>query len=149
MVALISPVNESIFEHSKLVLIPLMLFWMIGYLFLKDTIDVNNYFFAMIVSIVFSIVVMVTFYYTYKEIIGSSYLWIDIFDLLLSLFLGQIVANHIYEYSNAINYIVSISVTMIIFLIYIYLTFKPFKTPFFFDEKNKIYGINKNKEHKF
>ena len=143
IVALISPVNESIFEHSKLLLTPLMAFWIIGYFFLKNDVDANNYFLAMTMSIILSIITMISFYYTYKEIIGNSYLWVDIFDLLLSLFIGQLVANHIYEYSRGINYIISISIIMAIFIFYTYLTFNPFKTPFFFDEKNKIYGINK------
>ena len=142
-VGIIAPVNESVFEHSKLLLVPLMLFWMIGYFFLKDSININNYFFAMLVSIVFSIITMISFYYTYKEIIGNSYLWIDVFDLLLSLFIGQILANHIYEYSKGVSWVISIIVTFLIFIFYIYLTFKPFKTPLFYDKKNKIYGINK------
>ena len=87
---------------------------------------------------------MISFYYTYKEIIGSSYLWIDIFDLLLSLFMGQVLANHIYVYSEAISLCVSLFIIVVIFMLYIYLTFKPFKTPFFMDEKSKTYGINEN-----
>lgn len=143
LVAIFSPVNESIFEHSKLLLVPLTFFWGIGYLFLKSDVNINNYFLGMLTSIVVSIIIMITFYYTYKEIIGNSFLWIDIFDLLLSLFIGQVVANHIYVYSNGIPCIISIGIIAIIFVVYIYLTFFPFKTPFFYDEKNKIYGINK------
>ena len=145
LIGLISPINESIFEHSKLLLIPLILFWGVGYLFLKDDVNANNYFLAMLSSIICSIIVMISFYYTYKEIIGNSYLWIDIFDLLLSLFIGQLIANHIYVYSSDVNCIISISAIVVIFIGYIYLTFKPFKTPLFLDEKNKTYGINKEK----
>lgn len=144
-VGLFVPINESIFEHSKLLLVPLSLFWGSGYLFFGESINYNNYFFAMLISIVSSIIVMISFYYTYKELIGNSYLWIDIFDLLLSLFIGQVLANHVYEYSNGIPVCVSIGIIVFIFVSYIYLTFKPFRTPFFLDEKSKSYGINKNK----
>jgi hypothetical protein len=149
LVGLFSPINESIFEHSKLLLFPLIMFWGIGYFFLKDIVDVDNYFFAMLVSIAVSIIVMICFYYTYKEIVGNSYLWVDIFDLLLSLFVGQVVANHVYVYSEGIPSIFSISIVITIAIFYIYLTFKPFKTPFFIDEKNKTYGINKKDNHRF
>jgi len=143
IIGLFSPVNESIFEHSKLLLIPLILFWSSGYLFLKDSINVNSYFLAMLTSIIFSIMTMIAFYYTYKEFIGNTYLWIDIFDLFLSLFIGQIVANHFYVYSGGgISWFISVSIVAIIFMFYVYLKFKPFKTPFFYDKKNKIYGIN-------
>ena len=120
LVGLISPVNESVFEHSKLLLIPLILFWTIGYIFLKDQVYKDNYFLAMLVSIITSIIVMITFYYTYKEIIGNFYLWIDIFDLLLSLFIGQVVANHFYVYSSGIPSSISIILVITIFFAFIY-----------------------------
>ena len=140
---LFSPVNESIFEHSKLLLIPLIMFWGIGYYFLKDKVNIDNYFLAMLVSIVVSITTMICFYYTYKEFIGNSYLWVDIFDLLLSFFIGQVVANHFYVYGEGMPFLISILIIIIIFISYVYLTFNPIKTPFFYDKKNEIYGINK------
>lgn len=143
IIGLLVPVNESIFEHSKLLFVPLVLFWLVAYFFIKDNIDANKYFTSMLISVIFSILVMICFYYTYKEIIGNSYLWVDIFDLLLSLFIGQIFANHFYEYGMGIPVFISIGITFIIFATYAYLTFNPFKTPFFYDEKNKVYGINK------
>jgi hypothetical protein len=143
ILGLLVPVNESIFEHSKLLFVPLVLFWLVAYFFIKDNIDANKYFASMLISVIFSILVMICFYYTYKEIIGNSYLWVDIFDLLLSLFIGQILANHFYEYGMGIPVFISIGITFIIFATYAYLTFNPFKTPFFYDEKNKVYGINK------
>ena len=44
IVGTFTPVNESIFEHSKLLLYPLILFWGIGYFFLKDKVNNDNYF---------------------------------------------------------------------------------------------------------
>lgn len=143
IIGMVSPVNESIFEHSKLLLIPLMIFWGIGYFFLKDKVNIDNYFLAMLTSIAVSITTMISFYYTYKEFIGNSYLLVDIFDLLLSFFVGQVIANHFYVYGEGIPFFASILITIIIFVSYVYLTFAPFKTPFFYDKKNKIYGINK------
>lgn len=143
IVGMFSPVNESVFEHTKLLLTPLTLFWGIGYFFLKDGTNINNYFLAMLISIVFSIIVMITFYYTYKEIIGNFYLWIDILDLLISLLMGQVLANHFYVYGKGISWGVSLGLIIVIFAAYIYLTYKPFKTPLFYDKKNKNYGINK------
>lgn len=143
IVGIFSPVNESVFEHSKLLLTPLILFWTIGYFFLNDSVNINNYFLAMLVSAFTSITIMICFYYTYKEFIGNSYLWVDIFDLFLSFFIGQIVANHFYVNAKGVPFLISILITVVIFVLYVYLTFKPFKTPFFYDEKNKIYGISK------
>ena len=145
VVGIFTPVNESIFEHSKLLLYPLILFWGVCYLFMEDEIITNNYFFAMLISIIVSIITMISFYYTYKEIIGNEYMWVDIFDMLLSLFVGQVIANHVYEYSKGIPVIISVSIILLVVFGYIYLTFKPLKTPFFLDKKSKTYGINKEK----
>lgn len=143
IIGLLAPVNESIFEHSKLLLVPLTLFWTVSYFFVNN-ININSYFLAMLVSIVISIAFMISFYYTYKGIIGNLYLAVDVFDLFLSLLIGQIVANHVYIYSNGIPFILSITSIVIIFVVYVYLTFKPFKIPFFLDKKSNTYGINKD-----
>lgn len=143
IVALIAPVNESIFEHSKLLLFPITIVWLFYYFINKSNINSDNYFFAMLINIIISIIAMFSFYYTYKGIIGNSYLWIDILDLLISLVISQLVANHVYVYSSSISQYVSISFIMLIYLVYFYLTYKPLKIPLFFDKKSKSYGINK------
>ncbi len=143
IVGLIAPVNESIFEHSKLLLFPLILVYTIYYFYNSNNLYENSYFLAMLVSVVVSIVTMFSFYYTYKGIIGNSYLWIDILDLLISIIVGQLVANHVYVYSDGINKYISISLIVFISLLYFYLTCKPIKIPLFFDNITKSYGINK------
>lgn len=144
LVGLLTPVNESIFEHSKLLLVPLILFWTILYFFVKNDVDLNSYFLAMLVAIVSSIVAMIAFYYTYEGIIGNNYLLLDIFDLLFSLLIGQILANHFYVHCDGIPYYISIILIIVIFVGFIYLTIRPIKIPLFFDKKSKSYGINKD-----
>lgn len=144
LVGLFAPINESIFEHTKLLLTPLTLFWVVLFFILKD-INYNSFFLSMLISIVVSIITMIAFFYTYKGIIGNNYLLIDVLDLLISLIIGQIISNHVYVYSNNFPSTISIIIIFIIHLIYIYFTFCPLKIPFFFDAKDKTYGINKNK----
>lgn len=148
IVGFFSPVNESIFEHSKLLLFPLTVFWLILFIFEKDSVNYNSYFFAMLISIVISIITMISFYYTYTGISGKNYEFMNILDLLVSLIMGQLIANHIFTYSNNINYIFSIITIISIIICFIYLTFKPLKIPLFYDKKSKQYGINKKYNHK-
>ena len=42
IVGIFTPVNESIIEHSKLLLYPLILFWSIGYIFMDNTVVFDN-----------------------------------------------------------------------------------------------------------
>lgn len=146
IIGLFSPVNESIFEHSKLLLIPLVLFWGITFLFVKDDINYNNYFTAMVASIFVSIITMFSFYYTYVGIVGENYELMNILDLLISFLIGQLTANHIYVYGEGFPIYLSITIIIVIMLLYIYLTFKPIKIPLFYDKKNKYYGINKDRQ---
>jgi len=145
LVGLFSPVNESIFEHSKLLLTPLTLFWIMLYFFKENSVDINNYFFAMLISIVTSIIVMISFYYTYEGVLGKNKELLNILDLLISLTIGQILANHIYVYSKGIPAIISIILVLIIFILFIYFTYKPLKIPLFIDKKNKTLGIKEEK----
>ena len=146
LIGIFTPVNESIFEHSKLLLTPLILFWGMLFLFVKNNINYNSFFFAMLISIVVSIATMIAFYYTYKGSLGNNYELMNILDLLVSLIVGQVVASHVYTYSYNVPYYFSIALIVIIFALFIYLTFKPIKIPLFFDKKSKTFGINKNKE---
>ena len=146
LVGLFAPVNESIFEHSKLILIPLILFWSIMYLFVNDQVNIDNYFFAMLISILTSIICVISFYYTYEGILGKNKELLNILDLLFSLFIGQIIANHIYQYSKGITSTLSIFIIIIIVVIFIYFTYKPLKIPLFYDEKSKSYGIKEERD---
>ena len=143
IVGLFAPVNESIFEHSKILLTPLLLFWFVLFFFIKEEVNCDIYFFTTLVSIIVSIITMISFYYTYTGIIGYDKGFINILDLLISFVTGQLVANHIYTYNEGIPWILSILFIIFILLSFIYLTFNPLKIPLFYDKKSKTYGINK------
>lgn len=143
IVGLFAPVNESIFEHSKILLTPLLLFWFVLFFFIKEEVNCDIYFFTTLVSIIVSIITMISFYYTYTGIIGYDKGFINILDLLISFVTGQLVANHVYTYSKGIPWILSILFIIFILLSFIYLTFNPLKIPLFYDKKSKTYGINK------
>lgn len=146
IIGLFTPINESIFEHSKLLLTPLTLFWIVLFFIEKSDINLNNYFFAMLVSVIVSIITMISFYYTYEGILGKNKEILNILDLLISLTVGQILANHIYVYSKGIPFDVSIALIISIFITFIYFTYKPLRIPLFLDKKNKTFGIKEEKE---
>ena len=61
IIGLFAPINESVFEHSKLLLTPLTLFWNILFFIEKSDVNINNYFFSMLISIIVSITTMISF----------------------------------------------------------------------------------------
>lgn len=145
IIGLLVPVNESIFEHSKLLLLPLTVLWFIIIIFFNNGYSFNSLFFSMLISIIASIITMISFYYTYIGIMGKDIDFINILDLLISLIVGQLIAYHVYMYSNGIPWYISLIIILSIFIIYIYLTIKPIKIPLFIDKKSKTYGINKER----
>ena len=86
----ITPVNESIAEHFKLVTIPVILWWIISYYILKRKVDIDfkKWIFSGAISTLIMPIVITIFYYTYTGALGISYFLLDVFSLFLSLIIG-------------------------------------------------------------
>jgi hypothetical protein len=89
--ALFCAVNESVWEHLKLGFWSFILFSIIDFWFLKDT--VQNYFFAKAVSILSMQVFIVLFFYTYTFFLKHHNLFFDI-----TLFITGALLCHIISY---------------------------------------------------
>ncbi|MBE6124065.1 MAG: hypothetical protein E7184_00785 [Erysipelotrichaceae bacterium] len=136
------PVNESIWEHTKLAFLPLIMFYLIYYYAYRNKYFINkeSWFTSLLVSVIVSITTMIVFYYTYSGIIGKDYTLVNIFSLLLSLFVGQISAKYFYKKKTSIPLVCSLSSLMILFAFYIWMTFDPFEIALFFDFNENKYS---------
>jgi hypothetical protein len=139
----ISAVNESVWEHAKMLLLPPILWWVLYYLLKgkKYGINPNQWFTGMLVSIVSSILAMMFIYYFYTQAFGVKLLYMDIFILFLAILIGQGLGWHFYRYFSGINAIVSILLVTVIFILFVYWTFSPPHIPLFYDNPNGKYGI--------
>lgn len=86
-VASFSAVNESVWEHLKLIFYPMFLVAIVEYFFVKKT--ANNYIEAKTIGIFTSLSFIVVSFFTYTGIIGTNFLWIDILIFIISIFLGE------------------------------------------------------------
>ena len=143
LVGLISPVNESVWEHAKLLLVPTTLWWVAYYIAKqkKYGIDANLWFTGFLVSLVSSITLMMLFYYFYTQAFGIQSLYVDIFIFLLVSIMGQLLGLHFYRYSEGLGAGFSIVLIALIFIIFAYWTFQPPQIPLFFDKVDGKYGI--------
>lgn len=82
-----SPVNESVWEHGKLVVFPI-LFFSIYYL-IKHSFKVNNYFIALSLSILTSIISIVGLFYFYYFFTHKSYFILDIIIFTFSCYVAS------------------------------------------------------------
>ncbi len=143
LVGLISPVNESVWEHAKLLLVPTLLWWFVYYIAKqkKYGIDANLWFTGLLVSIVSSILSMMFFYYFYTQAFGTQSLYVDIFIFLLASIIGQCIGLHFYRYSEGLGAGFSFLLIVLICVLFVYWTFQPPHLPLFFDKVNNKYGI--------
>ncbi|MBN8580277.1 MAG: hypothetical protein J0L96_06360 [Anaerolineae bacterium] len=86
-VAYFSAVNESTWEHLKMVFFPGLVFALIQYTYVRD--EVNNYVFAKVAGLVIMPLVIAVGWYIYAPILGRSYFPADLFLFYLAVFVGQ------------------------------------------------------------
>ncbi len=137
------PVNESIWEHLKMLLLPIIGWWSVYYFINHKKYDLNKdkWFFASVVSIVISMLITLAFYYTYTQAFGIESLVLDIFDLLLSITIGQLIGSHIYKYGKGIKSQISICILILLIAIFAAFTFNPPHIPLFKDSMSGQYGV--------
>lgn len=105
IVAVFSPVNESTWEHLKLLFWPFTLFSAADYLLFgkRD----KNFVSAKTVSVFCGLAFIIVFFYTYSGILGFNLLLADIFDFAaacaFALFVNFKISNNESEYTDELS----------------------------------------------
>ena len=141
--ALLFPVNESIWEHMKMMYTTILLYGIIEYFILKKfNIPNNNFllttFLKSIISIPIYLIIYLPIYYNFGEIMIVSFIILFI-TLLIVNYIGYKILS-----LQTINYQKEISIVFII-IVYILMGFLTYKAPhsdLFFDTQKELYGIN-------
>lgn len=140
IVASFSSVNESTWEHLKLVFFPMLITTIIGYFYFKK--DIPNFICIKTIEIIFSICFITIFFYTYTGIIGTNFAILDIGSFFICVFLGEFI---VYKkvLSNKIFCNKIASFVILIFLLFVFITFTYFppKINYFKDPVSGYYGI--------
>lgn len=90
VVAYFSAVNESTWEHLKMVFFPGLVFALIEYTYVRD--QVNNYIIAKTANLFVMPLVIVVGWYIYAPIVGRSVFPADLALFYLAVFIGQFVS---------------------------------------------------------
>jgi len=142
-VGLFFPINESVWEHLKLLVLPIIIWWAAFY-FVKGKalkLDKNRWFFGCLTSLLASMLFMLAFFYTYTTAFGVEKLALDIIDTFLSILFGQLLGTHIYKRTKGINWIFSVVVLAFIVAVFVIFTVSPPDLPIFFDNANGKFGF--------
>lgn len=141
--AIFFPVNESIWEHMKLLYTPIILLGIFDYLISnKYKIKLNNLFTSILISSILSIILYLIIYLPIHNIFGHNMI-LAIILLFLIICFSQYISYIIItkNNNNKIN-IISLIFIIIGFIIFGYLTYNPIKNDIFYDTKDEKYGIN-------
>lgn len=139
----IFPVNESIWEHMKILFTSTLLYGIIDYLLLKKyNIKYNNFNFQLYFTSLIGIPIYLVIYLPLYNLLGESP-FISISLLLIVYIITQIVSyNILKEKELKILNIITIPVILLSYLGFIYLTYNPPHTYIFYDITEDKYSIN-------
>lgn len=139
-VASFSAVNESTWEHLKLLFFPVLLTTLGSFCFLKK--DFPNYIITKTKALLLGLIFIVVFFYTYTGILGFNIAFLDILSFFIACFIV-----YLYSYkniNNCKNNFLGIFILFILLILFIIFTFYPPHIGIFKDPITNNYGILKN-----
>lgn len=138
----IFPVNESIWEHMKIIFTSTLIYGIIDhYLLNKYNVKYNNFPFQLYFTSISAVPIYLVIYIPLYKLIGEN-IFISISLLLLVYIIGQWISyNILKEKTIKILNIIAIPIILISYLGFIYLTYNPIHNYIFYDTLNGKYGI--------
>lgn len=141
------PVNESIWEHMKIIFTSILLYSIIDYILLKkNKIKYNNFPFQLYFTALSAIPIYLVIYIPLYKLLGENII-ISITLLLLVYIISQWISYHILkEKEIKILNTIAIPIILLSYLGFIYLTYNPIHNYIFYDTAKEKYGINEYKK---
>lgn len=140
------PVNESIWEHMKLIVTPVLFFSIFENIFYKKrNILVNNFILSYSISTILGIVIYLILYLPSHYVIGHN-IFISIGLLFITFIIIEIINYYIMKYRDIKHSkIIGLVIIVVMYIIFGYLTYNPPKIDLFYDTSKNIYGIPEKK----
>ena len=142
--SLIFPVNESIWEHMKLLVTPVLIFSLFEYIiYRRKDINYNNFILSYSISMLIGIIIYLMLYLPIHYIFGHNSIFAIIL-LFIVFIIIEIISYYIMRYKE-ISYsnIVGIGIILLMYIVFGYLTYYPLESDLFYDMNKNIYGIPK------
>lgn len=139
--ALIAAVNESVWEHLKLAFWPALIYALIEWPFFRR--KIKDFWIAKIFGIFIIPIIIISFFYGYKTLIGHNILWADISLFVFAVFVGQIFSYRLLLRRSFAAGIKTLAMILLILMVTVFsfLTFFPPHFPLFCDPQTGQYGI--------
>lgn len=140
-IAFLFATNESVWEHSKIIFYPYLIYSLVEFFILKPA--PKSYLTAKCLPLMLCIPAMLVLFYTYSGIIGTNYIAVDItisVAIIISMFATsyKILSNKF----SVKHYILLAIIAAIILVLIVVFTYYPPHISLFFDKTKGVYGIN-------
>lgn len=126
LIGAFSAVNESVWEHLKLLFIPFLIFSIASYFTLPKRSD--NFILACAVGVIFGMLFIVIAFYAYTAIIGHSMLPVDIALFVLACILSFLIRNYLIRnnvFDSVYSEYIGIALFLLLLLLFVIFTFNP------------------------
>ena len=142
--SILFPVNESIWEHMKLLVTPVLIYSLIEYfIYKRKNIQYNNFILSYGISFIISIIIYLIIYLPIHYIFGHNLLF-SISLLFIAFVLIEFISYKIMNYKKIkYNNVLGFSIIILIYIIFCYLTYYPFENGLFYDTTSNLYGVKK------
>ena len=140
-VAPFSGVNESTWEHMKLLFWPLLI---LAWVQQKDFKEFQNYWCIKLLSILVGLFAIPMLYYTYNGMFGKSPDWVNIAIFYVAAGLAFLLEWYLFQKNSIVckHSAVPLGVVLFLGLLFILFTFFPPRIPLFQDPVTGTYGIH-------
>lgn len=101
-VGIFAAVNESVWEHTKIVYFPFLFYAIIEYFVVKP--DFWRFFAAKTIAASLILLLMITFFYTYSGMFGTENLIVDIIFTFVLTFIAFYVSCRLYRSERVANF---------------------------------------------
>ena len=137
------PVNESIFEHMKMIYTSVLVFSLIEYFIIKKKKwELNNLGINPFISGLTNIFSFLIIYLPVKSLIGENMI-VTFIILFISNIITEVVSYYLLLNKKIIDNRIGLIITLLVYIPFIYLTYNPIHNSFFYDPKDNLYGIPK------
>lgn len=138
----IFPVNESLYEHMKMIFITPLIVGTIVYFTPYFKNFRNNYFFSLYLSSMLNIILFfimyLPIYYRFGEEMVITFI-IYFISILISQYINALILTKTKD--NLLLNIIGIVLILVNYVVFLYFTYNPLHSDFFFDTENEVYGI--------
>jgi hypothetical protein len=140
-VGMISAVNESVWEHSKILYFPFLFYSIVEFFIIKP--DAKRFWASKAVAMAFLPIIMIVFFYSYTGMFGIESLAVDIGSTFVWLFFAFMISYKLYISNYRLERFFGwfVFLLILVFLIEILFTLLPPRIPLFIDTTTGVYGF--------